>query len=46
MGYSKNGNWQNKHPPQKNDNLGRLKFEGKLTITKKLQILSTNTSYQ
>jgi hypothetical protein len=29
MGYSKNGNWQNKHT-QKNENIGRLKFEGKL----------------
>jgi hypothetical protein len=28
MGYSKNGNWQNKHI--KNDNIDSLKFEGKL----------------
>jgi len=29
MGCSKKGNWKNKH--QKSDNIGRLKFEGKLT---------------
>jgi len=28
MEYSKNGNWQIKH--KENDNIGRLKFEGKL----------------
>jgi len=28
MGYSENGNWQNKH--KKNDDIGRMKFEDKL----------------
>jgi hypothetical protein len=34
MGYSKNGNWHNKHN-NKNYNIGGLKFEGKLTKDEK-----------